>query len=134
VDGVAPGAPRNGQLAILCEQLPALRRLCLGPVGVPVLAVLEEAVAAAVVGEPVDEYLKLLGIAGSAEPGKQERGEPGPERGSLPPRLGQAAPAYLPGRYVCPRNACIRREYREVGAALPTCAVFDQALHFVEER
>jgi hypothetical protein len=114
---------------MLCVQLPKLRRLYRGPVGVRGLALLEEALAAARAGEPIDAHLKQLGLSGSAEPGEHEV-----ERGSLPPRLGESASAYLSGLYVCPRDACTRQEYREVGTDLPACAIFDQALRFTEER
>lgn len=129
VDGMAPGVPRNGQLAMLCMHLPKLRRLYRGPVGAQGLALLEEALAAARAGEPIGAHLKRLGISGSAEPGEHEA-----ERVSLPPRLGESASVYLPGLYVCPQDACIRQEYREVGTDLPTCAIFDQALRFTAER
>jgi hypothetical protein len=129
VDGMAPDVPRNGQFAMLCVQLPKLRRLYRGPVGAQRLALLEDALAAARAGEPIDAHLKQLGLPGSAEPGAHD-----PERGSLPPRLGESASAYLPGLYVCPRDACTRQEHREVGTDLPTCAVFDQALRFTQER
>lgn len=153
------GSQGSDQLAELCARLPVLRRLARGPVGARALAVLEQAVAAARVGAPIDTYLERLGVRAEPEPDtvtpepatvtpepppdtveeepEPDAAVPGPwdaPRSALPPRLDVGASEYSPGRYVCPRGACTRQEYREVGAGLPTCAIFDQALRFTEER
>lgn len=137
------GSQGSDQLAELCARLPVLRRLARGPVGGQALAVLEQAVAAARVGEPIDTYLERLGMKAEPEPDTVTP-EPAPDaavpspqdapRTALPPRLGVGAAAYDPGQYVCPRDVCTRQEYREVGADLPVCAIFDQALRFTEDR
>ncbi|MGW7792568.1 hypothetical protein, partial [Streptomyces tricolor] len=54
------------QLALLCSQLPLLRRLHQGPVGAARRRVVERAVEAARAGEPVADHLAELGLLDDA--------------------------------------------------------------------
>jgi hypothetical protein len=121
---VLAGPERSDQVAVLCSQLPTLRRLYRGPVS---------AVAAARAGAPVSEYLAELriGVVSGPAAGAQN----GDDRsGAHEPTTIGGDPVYLPGRYVCPRGVCTRGDYRTTESGLPGCDVFDLPLRFLEER
>ena len=134
---VLPSPERSDQVAALCSQLPVLRRLYRGPVGAQARVVLDRAVAAARSGASVQEYLAELRIAVAPRSGGDGEGDgrddDGGSRAYGPTTVG-GAPVYLPGRYVCPRGACTRAEYRTTESGLPECDVFDMPLRFIEER
>jgi hypothetical protein len=139
---------QDHQLALLCQQLPRLRRMHRGPVGAGKRLVIDRAVRAARAGEPIDEHLDALGL-GRVEPGGTALGgaapghtaeeeeladaDPEPPRTTLPTRVADGAPRALPGGHVCPRGVCARRERRAVDEARPVCDIFDQALRFDPE-
>jgi hypothetical protein len=133
-----PGFDESDELAVLCEQLPVLRRLNRGPVGARARVVLEQAVAAALEGRPVGGYLEALGLgpAPAAETGPPEPDTDsppgGPTRG-VGPTLVESEPLFFSGAYVCPRAVCGRAEHRLPGAGLPECAIFGEALRFDED-
>jgi hypothetical protein len=130
---VLAGPERSDQVAVLCSQLPTLRRLYRGPVSARARAVLDQAVAAARSGVPVSDYLAELRIAVASGPAEGVQDGEGRSRSYGPTAVG-GAPVYLPGQYVCPRGVCARAEYRTTESGLPECDVFDLALRFVEER
>lgn len=128
---------QDHQLALLCQQLPRLRRMHRGPVGAGKRLVIDRAVRAARAGEPIDEHLDALGL-GRVDPGdtaeEPEDADPETPRTTLPTRVADGAPRALPGRHVCPRGLCARRERRAVDEARPLCDIFDQALRFDPEN
>jgi hypothetical protein len=137
---VLPSPERSDEIALLCAQLPVLRRLYEGPVGARARVVLDRAVAAVRAGAPVSGYLAELGImpaGGSGDGGGAGGGGAGGGGDglrSLGPTAVGGEPVYLPGRYVCPRNTCTRTEYRTAASGLPECDLFDLPLRFTEER
>ncbi|WP_333778018.1 hypothetical protein [Streptomyces sp. IBSBF 3136] len=131
---------RDEQVALLCDQLPRLRRMHRGPVGAAKRLVIDRAVRAARDGEPVEEYLSALGLlrartaAGAGETaGPVGSGEPGTARSALPTAVADDGPHAVRGEHVCPRGVCARRERRRADAELPVCEVFDLALRFDAE-
>lgn len=131
-----PGFEGIDELTMLCEQLPVLRRLNRGPVGVRARVVLEQAVAAAREGRPVGGYLEALGLGPVPEPVLQdsEVASPGEEQmRGVGPTLVESEPLFFSGIYVCPRGVCGRAEHRLPGGALPVCAIFGEALRFDED-
>ncbi|MFJ9815558.1 hypothetical protein ACIRU3_09835 [Streptomyces sp. NPDC101151] len=122
---------RDQQVALLCDQLPRLRRMHRGPVGAARRLVIDRAVRAARSGEPVEEYLSQLGLLRA--PTAPESQDPGSARSSLPTAVADDGPHAVPGEHVCPRDVCVRRERRRVDGELPVCEVFDLALRFDAE-
>ncbi|MEU6665394.1 hypothetical protein [Streptomyces sp. NPDC046727] len=120
---------RDQQLALLCGQLPALRRLHQGPVGAARRRVVEQALRAARAGEPIEPHLAELGLL--ADP-CDEDGE-SDFRSSRPTLVADDGPHTVTGAHVCPRGVCARRERRRVNQELPVCEVFDLALRFDAE-
>ena len=133
-----PGVDEGDELAVLCEQLPVLRRLNRGPVGARARVVLEQAVSAAREGRLVGGYLEALGLGPAPSP---ETGPPEPDAASpigeptrgVGPTLVESEPQFFSGLYVCPRAVCGRAEHRLPGAGLPECAIFGEALRFDED-
>ncbi|MBL1084251.1 hypothetical protein JK359_20155 [Streptomyces actinomycinicus] len=121
---------RDEQLALLCSQLPLLRRLHQGPVGAARRRTVDQAVRAARTGEPVEAHLVALGLLGDrTDPVHSE-----PDgRSSLPTPVADDGPHTVPGTHVCPRGVCARREQRRPDRELPVCEVFDVALRFDAE-
>ncbi|MFJ4949932.1 hypothetical protein [Streptomyces sp. NPDC088760] len=118
------------QLALLCRQLPLLRRLHQGPVGAARGRIVEQAVRAARAGEPVAEHLVRLGLLAE----DNEADTDGTDiRSSLPPAVADTGPHTVTGVHVCPRGVCARRERRRPDQELPVCEVFDVALRFDAE-
>lgn len=130
---VLPGPERSDQVAVLCSQLPTLRRLYRGPVSARARTVLDLAVAAARSGAPVSEYLAELRIAVVSGPAAGVQNGSDRSVAHEPTTIG-GDPVYLPGRYVCPRGVCTRGDYRTTESGLPGCDVFDLPLRFLEER
>ncbi|MDX2595835.1 MULTISPECIES: hypothetical protein [Streptomyces] len=131
---------RDEQVALLCDQLPRLRRMHRGPVGAAKRLVIDRAVRAARDGEPVEEYLSALGLlrAGTAPEGGETAGPvgsgaPGTVRSTLPTAVADDGPHAVQGEHVCPRGVCARRERRWADRELPVCEVFDLALRFDAE-
>ncbi|BCM70219.1 hypothetical protein EASAB2608_05553 [Streptomyces sp. EAS-AB2608] len=120
------------QLALLCSQLPLLRRLHQGPVGAARRRVVERAVEAARAGEPVADHLAELGLLDDAA---DEDREPAGDttRSSRPTAVADDGPHTVSGAHVCPRGVCARRERRRPDQQLPVCEVFDVALRFDAE-
>ncbi|MFC9278971.1 hypothetical protein [Streptomyces collinus] len=131
---------RDEQVALLCDQLPRLRRMHRGPVGAAKRLVIDRAVRAARDGEPVEEYLSALGLLHartapeSCGPDREAGpGEPGTVRSTLPTAVADDGPHAVRGEHVCPRGVCARRERRRADRELPVCEVFDLALRFDAE-
>ncbi|MGW1287506.1 hypothetical protein ACWD4N_28370 [Streptomyces sp. NPDC002586] len=122
---------RDDQLALLCSQLPRLRRMHQGPVGAARRLVLDRAVRAARDGEPLAEHLAALGLP--VNPAMPSPAGPDVVRSTLPTAVTAGGAHAVPGEHVCPRGVCARRERRHVDQALPVCEVFDLALRFAPE-
>lgn len=131
---VLPDPERSDQVAVLCSQLPTLRRLYRGPVSARARAVLDLAVAAARSGTPVAEYLAELRIAVESGPAEGVQDDDDRSSRAYRPTTVGGEPVYRPGRYVCPRGVCTRGDYRTTESGLPECDVFDLPLRFLEER
>lgn len=124
-------------LSVLCRELPELRAVA-DETGDG--AGLEEALAAARRGEPIDERLRRLGLLRLLE-ARTERGAGQPQ---MPPGTrGDASPGAmvgLPGgdrgghvafgRYRCPAGVCRRAEQPGPGEDLPVCALHGKPLRF----
>ncbi|MFF8726024.1 hypothetical protein ACF073_05980 [Streptomyces sp. NPDC015171] len=122
------------QLALLCRQLPLLRRLHQGPVGAAGRRLVEQAVRAARAGEPVEAHLGALGLLDAAPDEDEVEERTGTDsRSSRPTRVTDDRPHTVPGAHVCPRDVCARRERRRPDQELPVCEVFDLALRFDAE-
>ncbi|ARZ66003.1 hypothetical protein M1P56_18925 [Streptomyces sp. HU2014] len=115
-------------LGVLCRELPELRAVAEETGDGDGL---EEVLAAARRGEPVDERLRALGLLRLLESSTTRAAPAGGEQAaglvSLPgDRVGHVAL----GRYRCPAGACRRAEQPSPGEDLPVCALHARPLRF----
>ncbi|MFJ3668115.1 hypothetical protein ACIPSE_16900 [Streptomyces sp. NPDC090106] len=117
-------------LGALCRELPGLRSaardLGEGPA-------MEELLAAARRGEPVEDRLRALGLLDPLGPDRPGTGRnvPGQSGGALVPVHGVDASGHVaPGHYRCPVDICSRVERPRPGDDLPLCALHGRPLRF----
>ncbi|MGW1764134.1 hypothetical protein ACWCQL_08595 [Streptomyces sp. NPDC002073] len=115
-------------LSALCRELPRLRAVAeeTGDGND-----LEEALAAARRGEPVDDRLRALGLLRLLE-SWTARAVPaaGEQPGLVALPGGDRAGHVALGRYRCPAGSCRRAEQPAPGEDLPVCSLHGRALRF----